>query len=79
MNDADIYSMLMSITDDHAENSDFGGDSDADDYLPINVCTTETTTRSQSSSFSGYSSTSQLYSNAHSLDLLIPVQAHLFL
>lgn len=68
MKDSEICLMLQSITDDQAENSDIGGDSDADDYLPINVHTTEKTTRSQSSSFSGNNSTSQLNSNAHSVE-----------
>lgn len=64
MKASEIYSMLNSITDDHTEISDFGGDSNADDYLPVNVCTTDKTTRSTSSSFSGNSSTiSQLHSN----------------
>lgn len=37
MKDIDICSILNSMTDDQAEFSDLGEDSDADDYLPINV------------------------------------------
>jgi hypothetical protein len=37
MNESEILSMLNGITDDQAENSDLGGDSDADDCLPIEV------------------------------------------
>jgi hypothetical protein len=31
----ELEEILMSITDDHASDSEFGGDSDADDDLPI--------------------------------------------
>lgn len=60
MKDIEICSILNSMTDDQAEFFDLGGDSDADDYLPINVSTTEKTTRYQNSSFSGNSSTTDL-------------------
>lgn len=53
MKDNGIQSILDSITDNHAEDSVFGGDSVADDCLPIDVGITRNTTRSQNSSISG--------------------------
>lgn len=51
MKDSEILSMLNDITDDQAEYSDFGGDSDAKDCLPIEVSSIiSSTTRSLNSS-----------------------------
>lgn len=70
MKDTEICSILNSMTDDQAEFSDLGGDSDADDYLPINVSTTEKTTRYQNSSFSGNSSTTDLNLSTNTVESL---------
>jgi len=51
--------MLNGITDDQAEYSDFGGDSDAEDCLPIEVSVNSSVTRSLNSS--GHSSTPQAH------------------
>lgn len=53
MKDNEIQSILDSITDNNFEDSEFGGNSDADDCLPIDVGKTRNTTRSQNSSISG--------------------------
>ncbi|CAI6371660.1 unnamed protein product [Macrosiphum euphorbiae] len=57
MKDSEILSMLNGITDDQAEYSDIGGDSNAEDCLPIEVSVNSSVTRSLNSS--GHSSTPQ--------------------
>ncbi|CAI6376091.1 unnamed protein product [Macrosiphum euphorbiae] len=59
MKDSEILSMLNGITDDQAEYSDIGGDSDAEDCLPIEVSVNSSVTRSLNSS--GHSSTPQAH------------------
>lgn len=59
MKDSEILSMLNGITDDQAEYSDFGGDSDAEDCLPIEVSVNSSMTKSLNSS--GHSSTPQAH------------------
>lgn len=61
MKDIEIYSLLESITDDQAFDSDIGGDSDAEDNLVLKVNSTERST-TRSSSFN--SSTVQSESNS---------------
>jgi len=63
MKDFEIFSLLESITDDQAVDSDIGGDSDAEDNLVVKVNSTECTT-TRSSSFD--SSTVQSESNTSS-------------
>jgi len=63
MKDIEIYSLLESITDDQAFDSDIGGDSDAEDNLVLKVNSTERST-TRSSSFD--SSTAQSESNLSS-------------
>ncbi|KAL4149373.1 hypothetical protein QTP88_003334 [Uroleucon formosanum] len=58
--ETEIYSLLESITDDQAFDSDIGGDSDAEDNLVLKVNSTERST-TRSSSFD--SSTVQSESN----------------
>jgi len=43
MKDSEVLLMLILIIDDYADNSHFGGDSDADDFLPIDVNVSEGT------------------------------------
>lgn len=66
MKDSEILSMLNCITDDHAENSDFGGHIDANDCLSIEVSTSESSmTRSLHSS--GQSNIPE-FNSAHSAE-----------
>jgi hypothetical protein len=49
MKDTEIHSLLESITDDQAFDSNIGGDSDAEENLLLKVSSTErSTTRSSS-------------------------------
>lgn len=60
MNEEDIVNLLQSITDNHAIDSDFGGDSDADDNFALVINSAErSNTRSNASSNEYDSSTSR--------------------
>lgn len=64
-----IYTILDSITIDHAENSDFGEDSDADDCLPIDVTPIKSTRSISSKSDRNLRSTTcKKFSNSSVLD-----------
>jgi len=45
MKDIEIYSLLESITDDQAFDSDIGGDSDAENNLVLKAKSTERSTK----------------------------------
>lgn len=60
MNEEDIVNLLQSITDNNAIDSDFGGDSDADDNFAVVINYPErSNTRSNASSNEYDSSTSR--------------------
>lgn len=54
MNEHEILTFLSSITDDQAENSDIGGDSDADDNFNVIINSTGKSETRNSSSCSNF-------------------------
>lgn len=66
MNDSDISNLLQSITDDHAFDSDFGGDSDADDHLAVTVNSTDQSSTRNSTSNSSFNTPSMQHLTSHS-------------